>query len=67
MHDQMNRKAAGVVGEQTATTTRETVPGMAAETRSYLEQGDGSCGEMLLPDFSSLAIGDGDKSSSSTK
>ena len=62
MHDHMNRKEAGVVGEQ----TRATVPEMAAETRS---QGDGSCGcgEMLLPDFSSLAIGDGDKSSSSTK
>ena len=60
MHDQMNRKEAGVVGEQ----TRVTVPEMAAEARS---QSDGSCGEMLLPDFSSLAIGDGDKSLSSTK
>ena len=60
MHDHLNRKEAGVVGEQ----TRATVLEMAAEARS---QGDGSCGEMLLPDFSSLAIGDGDKSSSSTK
>ena len=59
---QMNRKEAGVVGEQIA--TRVTVPEMAAEARS---QSDGSCGEMLLPDFSSLAIGDGDKSSASTK
>ena len=49
---------------QLATTTRVTVPEMAAEARS---QSDGSCGEMLLPDFSSLAIGDGDKSSASTK
>ena len=64
MQNQMNRKEAGVVGEQTATTTRVTVPEMAAEARS---QSDGSCGEMLLPDFSSLAIGDGDKSLSSTK
>ena len=62
MHDQMNRREEGVFSEQTA--TRVTVPEMAAEARS---QSDGSCGEMLLPDFSSLAIGDGDKSLSSTK
>ena len=64
MHYQMNRKEEGVFSEQTATRNRVTVPEMAAEARS---QSDGSCGEMLLPDFSSLAIGDGDKSSASTK